>query len=288
MSSRFLHRGAIFVASVSFLMLFSRCGTNAPTVISYPPISPANITGNWELTANFTSLGTSPISLGPASFAIYMTSNAGSVSGFAIGPPANDLLVYPDGCVGGPFGRFDVALTGQVDANGKLTLSSPASTIPAFTMSGSVSGSTISGGSFTLACSSSGSTAQGTITGIEYPPLNGTFAGTLTSQLTGQSFTLSATLNQSGAPNSNGLLSLAGTVNVGGYSYIPSAAMPIPSDFTFVGNDFGVYPTASGGEALYLTVALSSDGRTLGVTYGTFPSGGGLTQDYGTGTLTLQ
>jgi hypothetical protein len=37
-----------------------------------------------------------------------------------------------------------------------------------------------------------------------------------------------------------------------------------------------------------LTATLSPDGKTLQVTYGTFPSGGGLTQDYGTGTLTLQ
>jgi hypothetical protein len=64
--------------------------------------------------------------------------------------------------------------------------------------------------------------------------------------------------------------------------------MSFPTGFTFVGNAFAMDVNSSSGEALYLTATLSPDGKTLQVTYGTFPSGGGLTQDYGTGTLTLQ
>jgi hypothetical protein len=264
---------------MTFALGIAGCGGNSqsPLPVQLPP----SITGNWELTANVTPEGTAPI-------AIYLTSNAGSVSGIAFGPPAFDLLVYPDGCVGSPLGTFNgVVLTGTVDTSGNLKLGTAAGSSPAFAMTGTVSGATISSGSFTLECNNSAA-AQGTITGVEYPALNGTYAGTLTSQVTGQSFTMTMAPNQSSAPNSNGVLSLTGTVNVSGYSYISPTAMSFPTGFTFVGNAFALDVYSSSGEALYLTATLSTDGKTLQVTYGTFPSGGGVTQDYGTGTLTLQ
>lgn len=269
---------AAMIAWIAFVISITGCGGNS-NVHSIP--AAANITGNWELTANITSGGTAPI-------AVYLTSNAGSVSGIAFGPPANDLLVNPDGCVGSPLGIFNgVVLTGTVDTSGNLKLGTAAGGSPAFAMTGTVSGAAISSGSFTLECNTS-TTVQGTITGIEYPPLDGTYSGTLTSQVTGQSFTMAMAPNQSSAPNSNGVLSLTGTVNVSGYSYISPTAMSFPTGFTFVGNAFAMDVNSSSGEALYLAATLSPDGRTLQVTYGTFPSGGGLTQDYGTGTLSLQ
>lgn len=283
MATRALTQGmrccAALIASMTFALGTTGCAGNPqnPIVVQLP----ANITGNWELTANVTPGGT-------ASIAIYLSSSAGNVSGVAIGPSATDLLVYPDGCVGSPLGNFNgVALTGAVDGSGNLTLGTAAGSNPAFAMTGVVSGSTISSGSFTIACSNS-ATAKGTITGVEYPALNGTYAGTLTSQVTGQSFTMAMTLSQGSAPNSNGVLSLSGTVDVSGYSYISPTAMSFPTGFTFVGNTFALDVNSSSGEALYLTVTLSPDAKTLQLTYGTFPSGGGLTQDYGTGTLTLQ
>lgn len=283
MATRAVVQGMRFCAALTACMTFALgitgCGGNLqnPTPVQFP----ASVTGNWELTANVTSAGTAPI-------AIYLTSNAGNVSGIAFGPPATDLLVNPDGCVGSPIGIFNgVVLTGTVDTGGNLKLGTAAGSSPAFAMTGTVSGAAISSGSFTLECSNS-ATVQGTITGVEYPVLNGTYAGTLTSQVTGQSFMLSAAFNQGNAPNSSGVLSLTGTVNVSGYSYISPATMSVPTGFTFVGNAFSMDVNSSSGEALYLAAILSPDGKTLQVTFGTFPSGGGLTQDYGTGMLTLQ
>jgi hypothetical protein len=283
-----MHCCIALIACMTFTLGITSCGGNSQTIISSPPATPADITGNWELSASVTSTGSTPLTLAPAAIGIYLTSNAGSVSGIAYGPPANDLLVFPDGCVGGPLGIFnDVVLTGTVDSSGNLKLGTAAGSNPAFAMTGTVGGSTISSGSFTLECSTS-AIAQGTITGVEYPALNGTYAGTLTSQATGQSFTMTMALNQGSAPNSYGVLSLTGTVNVSGYSYISATAMSFPSGFTFVGNAFAMDVNSSSGEALYLTATLSADGKTLPVTYGTFLSGSGLTQDYGAGTLTLQ
>ena len=175
----------------------------------------------------------------------------------------------------------NVGLTGKVDAGGNLKLGSTgAGGGPVFNMTGTVSGSTLSNGSFTL---TGHCTVQGTITGGQYPPLDGTYAGSLKSQVTGQSFTMSATLDQSSAPNSSGLLSLTGAVNVNGYPCISSASTPI--DVGFVGDSFGVYPSQS--PALGWTGVLSLDGRTLAIDYG-FSTSGNCNQDYGSGTLALQ
>jgi len=280
MTTRALARGvrciAAVIACIAFAAGIAGCGGNS-NVHSIP--APASITGNWGLTANLTSGGTVPIG-------VYLTSNAGSVSGIAYGPAATDNVCVANGCCGSPIGFFSgVALTGTVDSSGNLKLGTTAASNPAFAMTGTVSGSTLSNGNFTQ---SGTCNTQGTITGIEYPPLDGTYSGTLTSQVTGQSFTMAMAPNQSSAPNSYGFLSLTGTVNVSGYSYISPTAMSFPTGLTFLGNAFAMDVNSSSGEALYLTATLSPDGKTLQVTYGTFPSGGGLTQDYGTGTLTLQ
>jgi len=262
----------IFAAS-----LLAGCGANKPVTLSSPPGSTANITGNWELTANTT--------VGQASIGVYLTSNAGSVWGIAVGPLGTDNIAFGDGCVGSPIGPFGAeALTGTVDADGNLKLGPPASGSPeSFTMTSTVSGSTVSNGSFSLNCVS---TVKGTITGTEYPPLEGTYSGTVTSQVTGQSFTMSATLDQSSAPNSDGYLGLTGTVGVTGYPCISSAAMPISSNF--VGNEFWAGLNPAPNATLGWAGTLSPDGKTLAIGYGFTLNGSGCNGDFGTGTLTLQ
>ncbi|MGO8758422.1 MAG: hypothetical protein ACLQG3_09885 [Terracidiphilus sp.] len=240
---------------------------------------PANITGNWEFTANLTTGGTAPI-------AVYLTSNAGSVSGIAMGPAATDNVCSSNGCCGSPIGFFSEALTGTVDADGNLKLGTAVAGNPAFSLSATVSGSTMTNGSFTL---SGSCTTQGTVTGIEYPALNGTYSGTLASQITGQSFTVSVALDQSSAPNSYGYLGLGGTVNVTGYSCISSGgATPISLSASYIGNYFGASLTPASSETLGLLGTLSPDGKTLDVTYDVLLSGSSCNLDYGSGTLTLQ
>lgn len=254
------------------------CGGTSSTVTPpNPPPTPANLTGNWVLTANVAEEGTVPI-------AVYLTSNAGSVSGLAVGPPAVDLIVYGGGCVGSPIGMFsNVALTGTVDAEGNLKLSTAANANPSATMSGTVSGSSLSNGSFAI---SGDCTTQGSMTGIEYPAVNGIYSGTVTSEITGQSFTVTAMLDQSSAPNSAGLLVLTGTATVSGYPCVPSSAAGISG--TFLGSDFFLDLSNLPSGILGWNGSLSQDGKTLGISYGFSPGSSACKEDEGTGTLTLQ
>ncbi|MGO9322917.1 MAG: hypothetical protein ACLP07_00010 [Terracidiphilus sp.] len=254
------------------------CGGTSST-LSPPtnPSAPANMTGNWVLTVNPTAGGNVPI-------AVYLTSDAGSVSGLAVGPAATDLLVYPDGCVGSPIGMFSgVALSGTVDAEGNLKLGTAANAKPSATMTGTVSGSSLANGSFAI---SGDCTTQGSMTGTEYPPVNGTYYGTVTSQVTGQSFTVAAIVDQSSTPNSAGLLTLTGTATVSGYSCVPPAATAL--SVSFVGGDFFVDLSNSPSGILGWSGSLSPDGKTLGINYGFSPASSACKEDFGTGMLTLQ
>lgn len=234
-----------------------------------------NITGNWELTAKTTG--------GDASIGVYLTSNAGSVSGIALGPSVSDNLCSPNGCCGSPIGIFKTGLTGTVDADGNLKLSTVAGGSPTFAMSGTVNGSAMTNGSFTVAGTCN---TQGTMTGTEYAPLDGTYSGTLTSQVTGQSFAISATLDQSSSPNASGYLTLTGTATVSGNSCFSSGPVAISS--TFVGNEFITALNNSQNATLGLDGDLTPGGNSLTVDYGFTPGNGTCTDDYGLGTLALQ
>jgi len=267
---------ASLVLAVTFL---AGCAARTPTAPSGPPVSSPNITGDWELIA-------SPAG-GNAQIAVYLTSNAGHVSGMAFGPPATDNLCSSNGCCGSPIGFFDEALTGTVDADGNLKLGTAVAGNPIFAMTGTVSGQAISNGSFTL--SGAACTTQGTLTGTEYPPLDGTYSGTLASQTTGQSFAVSATLKQSSTPDSDGALVLGGTVNVAGYPCVASGgAATLSLSTNYVGDYFNASMVPSSGATLFLTGVLSPDGKTLAVNYGFTVAGGSCNGDGGTGTLTLQ
>jgi len=284
MTSRSLTSGARCCATALAVIFtagsLAGCGSKAPISPIPPPSSPgtpANITGNWELAPKVT-LGST------TSIAVYLTSNAGSVSGIAEGPPAVDNVCTSNGCCGTPIGVFNnVALTGTVDADGNLKLGTAVGGIPDFAMTGTVSGSTLSNGSFTL---SGTCTAQGTITGTEYASLDGTYAGTLTSQATGQSYAVTTTLDQSNVPNASGYLNLTGTVSVSGYPCISSGTTPISS--TFLGNVFNAGVNPSPNATLGWSGTLSPDGKTIEIDYGFTLNGSSCNDDYGTGTLTLQ
>jgi hypothetical protein len=268
---------ALLFASI-FACGMTGCGGTSSTITPpNPPPTPANIAGNWELAASSPPGATTSI-------AVYLTSNAGSVSGIAEGPAPVDNVCTANGCCGTPIGIFhNVALTGTVDANGNLKLGTATGGNPAFAMTGTASGSNLSNGSFTLTGTCS---AQGTITGTEYAPLDGTYAGTLTSQATGQSYGVTTTLDQSNVPNSSGYLNLTGAMSVSGYPCISSGSTPISS--TFLGNEFNAGMNPSPNATLSWSGILSPDGKAIAIDYGFTLSGSSCNDDYGTGTLTLQ
>ncbi|MGD0683014.1 MAG: hypothetical protein ABR990_13310 [Terracidiphilus sp.] len=277
--------GRWLVALIVFLGLtaggLAGCGSTSKNSITTPPRTPANITGNWQFTATINGGGNVPI-------AAYLTSAGGVASGTADVEMAFPTACPVNGCCGGPFASFNPSLTGIIDANNNLTLGSAVQNGgPVFTMTGTVSGGTLTNGSFTLTglCP-----AQGTITGTEYPTLNGTYAGTLTSQTSGQNFAVSATFDQSATLNSRGFFNVDGTVNFTGYPCMTSAAVATPLDMNsgFLGNNFTVTMNAVPGGDLIVIGTLSPDGKTLTVTYFFILMGSSCNNDTGTGLLMLQ
>lgn len=256
------------------------CSASSPISTPNPPASPANITGNWELLAAINGGGNVP-------FGVYLTSTGGTVSGTAVPQIAFPTDCTPE-CCGGPFAEFNCSLTGTLDAKNNLTLGSTVPNGgPVFTMTGVVSGGTLTNGSFTL---TGGCPAQGTMTGTEYPTLDGTYKGTVTSTSTGQSFAVSTTLDQSTALNSRGFFNVNGTATFTSYPCMTSAAAATPLDMNsgFLGNNFAVTMNAAPGGDLIVTGTLSPDGKTLDLTYYFILIGSSCNNDTGTGSLTLQ
>lgn len=276
MTCRVLPASACWPVVIVFALLLSGCG--AKSVHEGP--AAANITGNWELTLTTTNLNAPP-----AGVAVFLTSNAGNVSGMAFGPAATDNLCAPNGCCGGPIGIFDEEVTGTVDADGNLKLANSAAGHPVFAMTGTVAGQTISNGSFAITNGSC--SPAGTATGTEYLPLNGSYAGSLTSEVTGQSFPISAVLTQNSTPNADGYLSLAGTVTMSGYPCM-TAGTPLNVSSSFVGDFFDASAGPSAGATFFMVGMLSPDEKTLTMNYGFTLAGSPCNGDGGSGTLTLQ
>ena len=280
--------GSCLAALTVFLGLtaggLTGCGPISNLSLTDPPSTPANVTGNWQFTAVLNGGGTVPI-------AAYLTSTDGVVSGTAYVNIAIPASCTVTGCCGVAFASFNPSLTGAIDAKNNLTLGSAVPNGgPVFTMTGTVSGGTLTNGSFTLTSSCSAQNAQGTITGTMYPTLNGTYAGTLTSQTSGQSFAISATFDQSATLNSRGFFNVNGTVNFTGYPCMTSAAVATPLDMNsgFIGNNFSVTMNAVPGGDLIGFGALSPDGKTLAFQYFFILMGSSCNNDTGTGSLTLQ
>lgn len=240
----------------------------------------AGVAGNWQFTATYGNDSKVPIGA-------YLTTTDGSISGvaqvqktFSGGCDAND-------CCGGPFSEFDRLVTGSVDSSGNLTLRSvvPGGG-PVFTMTGSTSHGSMQQGNFTL---SGSCPAQGTITGTRIPILHGTYAGTLTSERTGQDFNILVTLDQSKALNSQGSFNVNGGAALKGYLCLSSAriAAPLDHDSGLLGSSFKVtMKSAAGGALLGLSGTVEQGGQTLKTTYAII--GGSCHNDFGRGTLTLQ
>ncbi|MHB1938849.1 MAG: hypothetical protein ACYCOR_20045 [Acidobacteriaceae bacterium] len=250
------------------------CGSGSGSKIT----TSADIPGNWEFTATIGRNGVVPIG-------VYLTSTGSVVSGTAgvQMPFPNDCI---NGCCGGPFAQFNDSLTGKLDDKGNLTLGSTVPNGgPVFTMTAVVSGGTMTNGTFNL---TGGCPAKGTITGVELPTLNGTYAGTVKSTDTGRSYSLSTTLQQSATINAQGSLNVTGTATFTGYPCLTSTtmAMPLSQNSGLSGDLFGVTMNGAGGATLSISGTLSQDGKTVGVTY--LAAGGSCHLDLGRGTLTLQ
>ena len=265
------------------------CGSTGKTTLTPngPPPITASIPGNWEFTGTITTNTSQwPLPSGETvPIGAYLTSTGSAVTGSASVQMAFPLVCMAN-CCGGPFAEFSNALTGTLNADGMLTLTSTVPNGgPVFTMTGTMSNATFTGGTFNL---TGGCPASGTITGVELPSLDGTYAGTVTSKDTGQSYSLSTTLEQSTTVNARGFLDVSGTATFAGYPCLTSVtpALPLEQNSGFLGNQFSATMNGAGGATLSISGTLSQDGKTIAATY--TASGGACKLDYGTGTLTLK
>ncbi len=242
--------------------------------------SSAGVAGNWQFTATYGKDSKVPIGA-------YLTISGGSISGVAQVQKRFSGGCDANGCCGGPFSEFDRLVTGSVDGSGNVTLRSvvPGGG-PVFSMTGYTSHGSMAQGNFTL---SGSCPAQGTITGTRIPALHGTYAGTLTSETTGENFNILVTLDQSKTLNPKGSFNVSGGVRLQGYSCLSSARIATPLDHNsgLLGNAFKVtMKSSAGGAMLGLTGTVAQGGQTLKTTYAVI--GGSCRNDFGRGTLTLQ
>ena len=116
-------------------------------------------------------------------------------------------------------------------------------------------------------------------------PLNGTYAGTLVSSVTGNSIGVTTTLSQSG-PNSSGILEYSGSASFTGFSCIGSVT--VPASGKFFGNQLIDRPLPANipHSGIYLTGTISPDAKTIAVNYESVSSS--CSDDFASGTLTLQ
>lgn len=256
--------------------------TNPP--IKNPIAGSVDITGNWEITLTSTTWAgiTYP-------FGIYLTQTGSTVSGVGsyVGEafPMYCLAGSPPYCPSFPFAYVSPNVSGTVGADGNivLTTATVGSNPITITITASTTNNTTFSGSFAITQSTT--LDQGPVTGTMIAPLNGTYAGTLVSTVTGNSIGVTTTLNQSG-PTSGSYLQYSGSASFTGVYCIGSVT--VPASGNFFGNQLFVRlnPASIPHSGIYLTGTISPDAKTIAVIYSSVSSS--CSDDYATGTLALQ
>ncbi len=276
------------VASILCLLivgvaLLAGCGSSPKAPTPAPTPTPQYNSGNWEFTFKVVTSNWQPGEIVP--MGAYLSDLQGVETGTAAVQLAFPQICNAQ-CCSGPFAQFNNALSGTLTSADVLNLaSSVPDGGPAFTMNGMMSGETFSDGSFNLTGSC---TAAGTVTGVEIATLNGSYAGTLTSQDTGKSYSFSTTLAQSSALSTRGLFPVTGTGTLTAYPCMTTVTVPTPvANYSgMLGDEFNLAMTGANGAQFDLSGTLSADGETITVTYSAI--GGSCANDIGSGTLTLQ
>jgi len=276
------------LAMLTALVALSGCTLPYRPTPTPTPVA-TSITGNWEITLTTTNQAPTPF------FGIYLMQTGSTVSGYAWVQMAFPLACIENGppC-GFPFEGLDPNLTGTIDADGNivLTSTSPGSNPEVFTITGNITEDTTLNG--TYIATSGAYTAKGTISGNLIAPLNGTYTGTVVSTYTGQSMGVTTTLNQSSSLNSRNFLSVTASATFTGSPCFTTATMQGPADTYsgFLGNSFSVSLVSTSNSSIYIEEmgSVSPDAKTIQFSYGVVNlSGNGcIKNDYGSGTLTLQ
>ncbi|MGA1984480.1 MAG: hypothetical protein ABSG84_18685 [Acidobacteriaceae bacterium] len=252
-----------------------------------------NITGNWELLETSTQ---APYTGDATTVGVYLASTEGAISGDAsFAPVCSSVCLWPSSDT-----DIDPYLTGSVDANGNLALTSqfPDGAAPAFAVTAKTPGTTLENGTYTITYNigSSDVVDQGTVTGSMIAPVNGSYVGTVVSSTTDKPMAVTATLSQTAAADNLGYLYLNGSVAFTS-SWCFGNTVPVSFPITkvnFIGNSFraDILAPNTGVVLVILTGTISPVGsgspstsaQTLTVGYTMYYD----CTDSGYGTLTLQ
>jgi hypothetical protein len=186
----------------------------APTPITTPSPITANLSGNWQITANYVAYNTLPT----VDFSGSLQFSNGSVTGMLTASGNNGQCYFT------LYGTAATSVAGTLDANNNLTLTTSVAggtaTITAVLPSNP---QTLADGSYQIVGGPCATAATPMII-TQYAPLTGTYVGNFnfpsndygTAPAPGTSTTVTAVLTQSSAANANGQFPITGTITATG------------------------------------------------------------------------
>ncbi len=275
------------LTSIAILIAaFSLTGCTLPS-ISPSTLNPETpgITGNWQLTltSNQTPYVGATLPVG-----IYLIASGNTVTGTA----AISVACPAFGCAW-PTITINPQLSGTIDTSGKIALTSTSLANMVFTLTAIKNGPSLQAGTYTL--SNGGMIDQGTVTGVWYPPLNGTYSGTVISSNSGQSLQVTTTLNQTTTPDARGYMHVSASAAITGESCFTAATMagPVETYSGLAGNSYSVTLVTTNNPSIFINEfgTLSQDGKTIQFIYNVIDINGGRVCDnnaWSNATLTLQ
>lgn len=207
------------IAAILFLAFAASCGGGGGTSHTDPIPNYTSITGNWELVTTSGISSNQPSLVGGS-----IISNGGTVTGIVHVAPTTDI--FGTGC----FNLYDnVALSGTIDTNNNVTLTSASinGQVIAATLTVTPDGNAMQG-TYTISGGCAGGD-HGTIAGLRFPDVSGTWSGSVKSSTTNITQSLSGTLTQTTGANANGIFPISGTVNFPGSACFTSAQTVAPS-----------------------------------------------------------
>jgi hypothetical protein len=274
------------LASIALLtMVAGICGCGSGGSFSADTAAnPLTLTGNWALT-----LVPSTAPRGNRPMAMVLTTTGADLSGTFVNPlvTVNDLA-----CFDAFENIFHLPMQGTLDSHGNIALQSSSSNPSLSINAETITGDTFEGTYSMVSCPSS----QGTISGTLIVPVNGIYAGTLTTT-TGSQVGVAVTFDQSSTfitqPGTPGFFPLSGSAVFTGPTCFATGAQ---TSGTLTGGGVtgnllaATFPSAPSVGSIYVGATIAPDARTLAFQYSAGGSPGTLCQSYegASGTLTRQ
>jgi len=277
------------IAIVAAACWVSGCAISNPSASSATPGS-GNVTGNWQLIATSTQ---TPFAGAANPLGIFLTAAGGTVSGIPWIQEAFPTVVCatPTPQCEFPFEGVSGPMSGTIDANGNLVLSSVASSGTIFTITAMVGSNGVMSGTYTI--TGIPFPDQGTVSANMIGMLDGTYTGTVVSSETGASMGMTTTLTQTATPDAMGFLRVTESATFTGSPCFTTAVMqgPAATYSGFLGNVLQVNLVAANNPDTFIVAsgAVAPDAKTIQFHYDIAKlPGSSCTNDYGGGTLTLQ